>query len=47
MLCNNCLQWRKTLALECSLGLLDDIQLVADAPGRIDEALAAKVRTVT
>uniref|UniRef100_A0A383V4Z3 Exocyst complex component Sec8 n=1 Tax=Tetradesmus obliquus TaxID=3088 RepID=A0A383V4Z3_TETOB len=35
-------QWRKTLALECSLGLLDDIQLVADAPGRIDEALAAK-----
>jgi hypothetical protein len=37
-----CLQWRKTLALECSLGLLDDIQLVADAPGRIDEALAAK-----
>eukprot|EP00882_Tetradesmus_deserticola_P017949 GHRQ01019260.1.p1 GENE.GHRQ01019260.1~~GHRQ01019260.1.p1 ORF type:complete len:174 (+),score=32.24 GHRQ01019260.1:247-768(+) len=37
-------QWRKTLALESSLNLLDDIQLVADAPGRIDEALAAKVR---
>eukprot|EP00882_Tetradesmus_deserticola_P023134 GHRQ01025172.1.p1 GENE.GHRQ01025172.1~~GHRQ01025172.1.p1 ORF type:complete len:293 (+),score=72.03 GHRQ01025172.1:247-1125(+) len=35
-------QWRKTLALESSLNLLDDIQLVADAPGRIDEALAAK-----
>ncbi|KAF6259795.1 hypothetical protein COO60DRAFT_1625953 [Scenedesmus sp. NREL 46B-D3] len=36
-------QWRKTLTLECSLDLLDDIQMVADAPGRIDEALAAKV----
>jgi hypothetical protein len=40
------LQWRKTLALECSLDLLDDIQLVADAPGRIDDALTAKVMTV-
>jgi hypothetical protein len=39
-------QWRKTLALECSLDLLDDIQLVADAPGRIDEALTAKVWVV-
>eukprot|EP00878_Enallax_costatus_P035229 GHUV01039237.1.p1 GENE.GHUV01039237.1~~GHUV01039237.1.p1 ORF type:complete len:191 (+),score=32.53 GHUV01039237.1:1293-1865(+) len=35
-------QWRRSLTLEASLKLLDDIQLVADAPGRIETALAAK-----
>jgi hypothetical protein len=37
------LQWRKSLALESSLKLLDSIQLVAAAPEAIDNALAAKV----
>ena len=38
------LQWRKSNTLEATLKLLDDIQQVVDTPGKIDEALAVKVR---
>jgi hypothetical protein len=38
-----CEQWRKSLALESSLKLLDSIQLVVAAPEAIDTALAARV----
>lgn len=41
--CPPVMQWRKTVSLECSLQLLDDIQLVSDAPGRITQGLAEKV----
>eukprot|EP00775_Hariotina_reticulata_P001681 gene1681-2025_t len=37
-------QWRKSVSLEASLKLLDDIQQVTSAPAKIDKALAHKVR---
>lgn len=37
-------QWRRSVSLAASLQLLQDIHTVAEAPGRIDAALATKVR---
>jgi hypothetical protein len=39
------LQWRKSVSLEATLKLLEDIQQVASAPAKIDKALAHKVTT--
>lgn len=38
------LQWRKSMMLEAQTKLLADVQLVVDAPGRIQAALEVQVR---
>jgi hypothetical protein len=42
--CPGGLQWRKGVALDASLKLLDDIAAVSDMPAKVEAAVARKVR---